>query len=153
MIHLWRNPATRQYGLRQIERPDGTFVHWAEIEDKAARYLEEQHLLKINADFRVFTDMIEHWVDVYSKEHGPAPGLRETVRDAVHNWYEQALTETIIGLQALRGSKEWPTNLLQDAWSESALTAVVMQRYHPFNSIKRELGTKVAPLKKQAANA
>jgi hypothetical protein len=133
-------------------------VHWVsvkdgtreqgEIEDKAGRYLEEQHVLKINADFRVFTDMIDHWVDTYSKEHGAIAGLREIVRDSVHSWYEQALTETIIGLQALRGSKEWPTNHLQDALSESALSAVVMQRYHPFNSIKRELGTKIASLKK-----
>jgi hypothetical protein len=119
-----------------------------EIEDKAARYLEEQHLLKINSDFRVFTDMVNHWVEAYTKEQGSVPGLRDIVTDAVHNWYEQALTETIIGLQALKGSKEWPTNLLQDAWSEGALSAVVMQRYHPFNSIKRELGTKIAPLKK-----
>ncbi len=119
-----------------------------EIEDKAALYLEDQHVLKINADFRVFTDMIDHWVDMYSKEHGPISGLREVVLDSVHNWYEQALTETIIGLQALRGSKEWPTDQLQAAWSESALSSVVMQRYHPFNSIKRELGTKVASLKK-----
>lgn len=133
-------------------------VHWVsvkdgtreqgEIEDKAASYLEEQHLLKINADFRVFTDMIDHWVDTYASEHGSIPGLREIVRDSVHNWYEQALVETIIGLQALRGSKEWPANQLQDAWSESALSSVVMQRYHPYNSIKRELGTKIASLKK-----
>lgn len=33
MIHLWRNPETKQYGLRQIERPDGTFGHWAELDD------------------------------------------------------------------------------------------------------------------------
>jgi hypothetical protein len=133
-------------------------VHWVsvadgtreqgEMEDKAARYLEDQHILKINADFRVFTDMVEHWVREYAKERGTVPGVREIVRDAVHGWYEQALTETVIGLQALRGSKEWPTNALQDAWSESALTAVVMQRYHPYNAIKRELGTKIASLKK-----
>lgn len=127
---------------------DGTREQ-GEIEDKAAWYLEEQHLLKINADFRVFTDMIDHWVETYSVEHGPIAGLREIVRDSVHSWYEQALTETIIGLQALRGSKEWPANQLQDAWSQSALSSVVMQRYHPFNSIKRELGTKIASLKKQ----
>jgi histidine kinase/DNA gyrase B/HSP90-like ATPase len=133
-------------------------VHWVrvedgtreqgEIEDKAARYLEEQHVLKINADFRAFTDMIDHWVETYSKEHGSIAGLREIVRESVHNWYEQALTETIIGLQALRGSREWTAEDLQDAWSEAALTAVVMQRYHPYNSIKRELGTKIASLKK-----
>jgi hypothetical protein len=133
-------------------------VHWVsikdgtrepgDIEDKAAHYLEDQHVLRINADFRVFTDMIKHWVDIYSKEHGAPPGLADTVKEAVHGWYEQALTETVIGLQALRGGKEWPVTALQDAWSEGALTAVVMQRYHPYNSIKRELGTKVAPLKK-----
>ena len=30
------------------------------------------------------------------------------------------------------------------AWSEVALTAVVMQRCHPYNSIKREMRTKIA---------
>jgi Histidine kinase-, DNA gyrase B-, and HSP90-like ATPase len=33
MIHLWRNPDTKQYGLRQIQHPDGTFGHWAELDD------------------------------------------------------------------------------------------------------------------------
>jgi hypothetical protein len=135
-------PTVRWVSVKEGTREQG------EMEDKAARYLEEQHLLKINADFRAFTDMIEHWVDVYSKEHGSLGGVREIVRDSVHNWYEQALTETIIGLQALRGSKEWPANVLHESWSEAALTSVVMQRYHPFNSIKRELGTKIASLKK-----
>ena len=92
--------------------------------------------------------MVDHWVDVYSKEHGPLAGLRDIIRDSVHNRNEQALTETIIGLQAVRGSKEWPADHLHEAWSESALSAVVMQRYHPFNAIKRELGTKIASLKK-----
>jgi len=119
-----------------------------EMEDKAARYFEEQHILKINEDFRVFTDMVQHWFDTYSKEQGSLTGLREIVQDSVKSWYEQALIETIIGLQALRGSKEWPTNTLQEAWSEVALTSVVMQRYHPYNSIKRDLGTRIASLKK-----
>jgi hypothetical protein len=46
------------------------------------------------------------------------------VRDSAHNWYDQALTETIIRLQALRGSKERPTILLQDAWSEAARSSI-----------------------------
>ncbi len=32
MIHLWRDPETGQYGLRQFEHPDGTFAHWLPIE-------------------------------------------------------------------------------------------------------------------------
>ena len=119
-----------------------------DIEDKAARYIEDQNLLLINADFRVFVDMVEHWVSRYRKEHGQIAGIAEKVRDSVHGWFEQALVESIIGLQALKGSREWSTEELQTAWSESALTAVAMQRYHPYNSIKREMGTKIASLKK-----
>lgn len=131
-------------------------VHWisvaegtrepGEIEDKAAQYVESRHVLKINADFRVFTDMVDHWIGLYADEGMHA--LRDTVRDSVHGWYEQMLTETIIGLQALRGNREWPVDKLQCAWSEEALTATVMQRYHAYNAIKRELGTKVASLKR-----
>ena len=33
MVHLWRDPASGDYGLRQLQRPDGTFGHWAAISD------------------------------------------------------------------------------------------------------------------------
>ena len=60
-----------------------------DIEDKAARYLPEQHILLINADFRVFADMIQHWALRDVKEHGDTAGLRDVVRDSVHDWYVQ----------------------------------------------------------------
>jgi hypothetical protein len=47
MIHLWRNPETRQYGLRQIERPDGTFGHWAELDDLVKPEIISDHGTKI----------------------------------------------------------------------------------------------------------
>lgn len=130
-----------------VSRADGTREP-EEIEDKAARYLPERHMLKINADFRVFGDMIQHWMERYAKEHGETAGLRDIVKDSVHDWYEQALVETVIGVQALKGSREWNLKQIDAALSEEALTSVVMQRYHPYNSVKRELGTKIAPLKK-----
>lgn len=34
MIHLWRDPDTGQYGLRQIERSDGTFGHYGDVSDE-----------------------------------------------------------------------------------------------------------------------
>lgn len=133
--------------VKWISVVDGT-RDTGDIEDKAARYLSEQHLLFINADFRVFSDMIQHWTERYAKEHGETAGLREIVTDSVHDWYEQALVETVIGVQALKGSREWSVKLITTALSEEALTSVVMQRYHPYNAVKRELGTKVAPLKR-----
>lgn len=33
MIHLWRDPDNGAYGLRQVKRPNGTFGHWAHVED------------------------------------------------------------------------------------------------------------------------
>lgn len=130
-----------------ISVDDGT-REAGDIEDKAARYLAGQNCLLINADFRVFTDMIQYWVSKYTKEHGESAGLKDIIRDSVHDWYEQALVETIIGIQALKGSREWSVKQIESALSEESLTSVVMQRYHPFNSVKRELGTKIAPLKK-----
>ncbi len=33
MIHLWRNPDTGTYGLKQLKLPSGKFAHWAPISD------------------------------------------------------------------------------------------------------------------------
>lgn len=132
--------------VRWVSIKDGT-RELGDIEDKAARYIEDQNLLLVNADFRAFEDMVRYWISRYRKEHGNITGISEIVRDTVHGWFEQALVETILGLQALRGSREWSTKDLQDASSEVALTAVVMQRYHPYNSISRDLGTKIRSLK------
>jgi hypothetical protein len=33
MIHLWRNPDTGTYGLKQLKLPNGKFAHWAPISD------------------------------------------------------------------------------------------------------------------------
>ena len=32
MIHLWRDPVSDVYGLKQFARPDGTFDYWAHVE-------------------------------------------------------------------------------------------------------------------------
>ncbi|HEX8149956.1 MAG TPA: ATP-binding protein [Pyrinomonadaceae bacterium] len=127
-------------------------VHWVsvkdntrvapDLEDRAARYLPEQNCLIINADFRVFTDMIEKW----NRELGKGTGVSDIVRNAVRNWFQQALEETIIGIQALQGAKEWTDEDIRKATSEEALTAAVMQRYHVYNSVKRELGSKLGKI-------
>ena len=33
MVHLWRDPSNGQYGLQQLARPDGTYGHWAFVEN------------------------------------------------------------------------------------------------------------------------
>jgi hypothetical protein len=109
------------------------------IEDRAEKYIFNQNRLLINADFRVFSDMVNH----FGKEFGDAPGIKESIVDAVRAWFEQALVETIMGIHALRNSKEWSTSDIESACSEISLTAAVMQRYHVLMAVKKQLGIKL----------
>ena len=113
-----------------------------DLEDRAAKFLLDQNHLIINGDFRVFTDMIDKW----NRDLGGGAGVNETVTRAVHNWFQQALEETVIGIRALQRSKEWSDDDILKATSEEALTAAVMQRYHVYNSVKRELGSKLGKI-------
>ena len=132
--------------VRWVKVKDGTRVP-PFLDDRAAKYLAEQNEILINEDFRVFTDMMDRWAERYSD----APGARSHVEDAVREWFEQALIETVLGVQALSGSQEWNMEDIAKAWSEEALTAAVMQRYHIDNSIKRVLGARLGSLKEKSA--
>jgi hypothetical protein len=116
-----------------------------DMEDRAAKYLQDQNVLLINADFTVFTDM----VNFFKKDFNEAPGISEVTQDAVRAWFEQALVETIIGVQALMNRKDWTQSNIDSALSQEALTASVMQRYHVHFAVKREIGIKVGSLKNQ----
>ena len=47
MIHLWRDVTTGQYGLRRLACPDGTFAHYAPVEDPAKPSIISKHGTKI----------------------------------------------------------------------------------------------------------
>lgn len=113
-----------------------------DMEDRAAKFLSEQNMLLINGDFRVFRDMIDRWTKAYDNR----AGVVEIVTQCVESWFAQALVETVIGLQALKDSKEWSVEEIERALSPEGLTAVVMSRYHVNNCVKRELGTKLGKL-------
>jgi len=115
------------------------------MEDRAAKFLDDKNLLLINADFRVFSDMVGH----FEKEFN-VPEARPLVQDAVRGWFEQALVETVLGVQGLANSKEWTPAQVSCAVSEEALTAAVMQRYHVHFAVKRELGSKMGGRKTPA---
>ena len=117
----------------------------SDLEDRAAKFLMDQNKLLINGDFRVFTDMTDRWVREYKKSHS-IHGFHEVIQFSVRTWFEQALVETVIGVQELKESKEWSVDDVNIALSEQALTAAVMSRYHVNNSVKRELGTKLGKL-------
>ena len=113
------------------------------LEDRAAKFLPEQNLLQINGDFRGFTDMVDRWAEFYAE----TPGARRDIVDVCREWFEQSLVETVLGVQALKDSREWTVEDIGKSLSEEALTAAVMPRYHIDVAVKRALGAKLGSLK------
>jgi hypothetical protein len=114
-----------------------------DIEDRAAKYLPETNMLFINADFRVYLDMVDRWVQQYAH----TPGVQTIVEDSVQEWFEQLLVEAVMGVHSLKGSPEWDLQTIAQAWSPEALTAAVMPRYHTEMAVRRALGSKLGTLK------
>lgn len=117
-----------------------------EMEDRAANYILNSNLIKINADFRVVTDMVERWELRYSSVPG-AGGPSGAIEQVVREWFEQQLIETVMSAHALRRGGKWSTEEVSKLWDENALTAAVLPRYHIDVSIKRTLGQKLGTLK------
>jgi hypothetical protein len=134
--------------VRWVSTADGTRTP-PDLEDRAAKFLPQQNLILSNADFRVFTDMVERWCRQYSH----VGGARETVQDVVREWFEQQLIETVMGVQALRDARQWSVEDVDKTWSEEALTAAVMPRYHIDIAVKRALGAKLGTLKEKSDRA
>lgn len=117
-----------------------------DLEDRAARYLPDQHLLLINGDFRAFTDMIDRWVDRYSH----VPGCRGAIEEVAREWFEQQLIETVMSALALKQGGKWSMQELAQLWDECALTAAVLPRYHIDMNIKRVLGQRLGKIAQAA---
>jgi len=116
-----------------------------QLEDRAAKYLPELNVLQINGDFRVFTDMTARW----TKRYADVPGAETVIMPIVREWFEQALVETVLGAQSLKDSPQWDMTDIGRLWSEEALTAATLQRYHIDVNLRRTLGAKLGSLKEK----
>lgn len=126
-------PRTTWVSIKDGTRAEG------DIEDRAAKYLADQNHLLINSDFRVFQDMTARW----EKNFPGVPGASDVIEDEVRQWFEQALVETVMGVQGLQSSREWSVADIDAALSEEALTSSVMQRYHVDVALRRALHTRL----------
>ncbi|MBN8866549.1 MAG: hypothetical protein J0H98_03245 [Solirubrobacterales bacterium] len=120
--------------------PDGP------LEDRAASYQNStQNVILINEDFRVYTDLVAHFVRSYEGH----PGVEQTVPEVIREWYSQQLVEAVMGVLAVKGSARWNPTEIDKALSEEALTATIMPRYNLFQQVSRVLGTKLGSLKER----
>jgi uncharacterized membrane protein YgcG len=133
--------------VRWVSMMDGTRSK-DDLDDKAAKYLQPQNTILANADFRVFTDMMARWKKIY----GHVPSAIPVVESVVKEWFQQQLVEAVLGALALRRSGgNWSEDEIAELWSETALTAAVLPRYHVDQSIKRALGSKLGTTKDKDA--
>jgi hypothetical protein len=136
----------REPDVRWVSAADGTRVP-PDLEDRAAKYEPHVNALLINADFRVFTDMIDRWCERYAH----VSAARAVVEQIVREWFEQQLVEAVLGTLSLRRSSQWTIDELERLWSEETLTAVVLPRWHVEMNVKRALGAKLGTLKDRVA--
>mgnify|MGYP001601646243 CR=1 FL=1 len=122
---------------------------YADMQDRAARYLYESDTLLMNSDFGCILEMI----DVLEEEVAGPPGTRAVIEHTVHIWVEQTLCETIIGAKRLFRSKMWNREELARGTCEEALTCTVTHTYHLYYSAKRELGSKLGKIGKAIKRA
>ena len=108
------------------------------MEDRAAHYAKEAHFLSINADFRIFDDLIT----LIEIRNPAVPGGRESIEERVRRHVEMSLIETILTFQAISGSKEWPDDAVNKGLSEEALTVAVSLRQHIVHAAEAELKAK-----------
>ncbi len=87
--------------------------------------------------------MIERWTRAYNH----VSAAEGTVKDVVHEWFEQQLIEAVMSAQALKRTGTWSLQELEKLWSEEALTVAVLPRWHIDQSIKRNLGHRLGSLK------
>ncbi len=115
-----------------------------DMEKSAARYWGKgQHNLLINADFFVFKEMEARWLEKYSNI---PESEKEIIKEVVQEWFQQQLVEVIMSAHALKQSEKWAKQEIDELWSEDALTAAILPRYHIDINIKRSLGQRIRSL-------
>lgn len=125
--------------IKWVSIADGTRES-GDLEDRAARFIRERNLLQINADFRVFRDLIVRC----GADYNPSgePNKESEIREMVREWIGLQLTEAVVSVAALEGSIEWGSDVVARALSEESLTAAALPRYVMLKTINRALGAR-----------
>ncbi len=109
-----------------------------DMEDRAGRYLEDQNLLLINADYRGIWDQFNPFLKIFSR-----PDQRQVVIDYIREWYAQGLVEYISLTYAYSDSSRWTEDETRQMRSEVGITAGSLRRYLDIQFHKKSLATKL----------
>lgn len=110
-----------------------------DLEDRAAEYLEKDNLIRANADFQGFLDVITFFCDQYSE----VSGAEAIIKNEVQEVFEQQLVEVVAGALSFKNRPRWTPEQFKHSVSEEALTTACMCRYHIITQIRRGIGIKL----------
>jgi hypothetical protein len=137
--------------MERMETPPQPEARWITVADgsrspndllkRAGRYLPEHNVLLINGDFKGFLDLIDRWTERFIH----VPGARQAAQAIAREWFEQQLIETIMGAMALKEDVSWTMGDLAGLWSEQALTAAAMPRYHVDQIMRKMMIERLGP--------
>lgn len=113
--------------------------------DRAAEYMSNRNIMKVNADFRVFRDMHRLLLnDTGETSNTPDPGTSRLVWNEIKTWVEVQLTEVVVSVYALKATGgRWSKQESEVFFGEDALTAAVLPRLALYHKIRQTLGRKV----------
>jgi hypothetical protein len=107
--------------VRWVREEDGTRAR-GDLQDRAARYLQETNELVINEDFRIFRQMMATLTSEYSQDGGNEHVVSTTVKTVVKEWFEQILVEVVLGAVALGQERRyWDADHKDSLLDEEAL--------------------------------
>jgi hypothetical protein len=98
-------------------RPDGV------LEDLAATFLLRQARVQLNGDFRGYKVILAYFLERFAH----APGAATIVEQEVKAACEDQVIEFIVGVLRIRCEPHWDTGRVENALSDEALTACLMQ--------------------------
>lgn len=123
-----------------------------EMEDVAAEIPGDSatgDLIKVNADFRGYLDVIQH----FSAEFNPSAdeAVQKLVVEYVQEWMGLQLIEAVVTVRNLANGRTWTSQEIGEALSARALTTLMMARFHVVEKVKRQLSTELSRVVAKAA--
>jgi hypothetical protein len=123
-----------------------------EMEDVAAEIPGDPvtgDLIKANADFRGYSDIIKHFTSEFNQTGDPA--IQSLVVEYVREWMALQLVEAVMTIRNLANGRTWTSKEIAQALSPHALTTVMMARFHVIEKVKRQLATELSRITQKAA--
>lgn len=118
-----------------------------EMEDVAAEIPGDPvtgSVIKVNADFRGYVDVINHFAQEFNPEGNEA--IQQKIVEDVREWMGLQLIEAVMTVRNLANGRTWTTVELAAALSPHALTSVLMARFNVIERVKRDLKTELSRL-------